>query len=84
MHWNKGFTLIELMLVIAIAGILFAVASGSYQEYAEEKAAEQEQVRIERIMQERAAQAVSCIDGYLFTTTGSPVYGDDGFAKSCD
>ncbi|WP_308427537.1 type IV pilin protein [Saccharospirillum salsuginis] len=33
---SQGFTLIELMMVVAIAGIIFAVALPSYQNYARE------------------------------------------------
>ena len=32
---SKGFTLIELMIVIAIMGILFAIGAGAYSDYKE-------------------------------------------------
>lgn len=41
--WMRGFTLIELMIVVAIIGILAAIAYPSYQEYV--KRAQRAQVR---------------------------------------
>ncbi len=67
-HAQKGFTLIELMIVVAIIGILAAVAIPQYQNYIAKS-------QVTRVMQEAGAMktaAEACInDGRLVLGTGA-------------
>lgn len=59
---QKGFTLIELMIVVAIIGILAAVAIPAYQDYTV-KAKIQESVNLSS--PHRAALGIACSEGEL-------------------
>ena len=61
-NMQKGFTLIELMIVVAIIGILAAVAIPAYQDYTT-KAKVQEGVSLTSAM--RTAVGISCSEGTL-------------------
>ncbi|AXS85202.1 pilin [Marinobacter sp. Arc7-DN-1] len=67
-HAQKGFTLIELMIVVAIIGILAAVAIPQYQNYIARS-------QVTRVMQETGAVKTAveaCInDGRLVLGTGA-------------
>ena len=64
---QKGFTLIELMIVVAIIGILAAVAIPAYQDYTV-KAKIQEAVNLSN--PHRAALGIACSEGALVTPGG--------------
>jgi prepilin-type N-terminal cleavage/methylation domain-containing protein len=56
MNKSKGFTLIELMICIAICGILVAIALPAFQEYAEDKAAIEQMASDQRVLEQRTAK----------------------------
>ena len=65
---QKGFTLIELMIVVAIIGILAAVAIPAYQDYTV-KAKVQEATNLSNPA--RTAVGIACSEGTLTATTGA-------------
>ena len=64
---QKGFTLIELMIVVAIIGILAAVAIPAYQDYTV-RAKIQEAVNLSN--PHRTALGIACSEGELITPGG--------------
>jgi type IV pilus assembly protein PilA len=64
---QKGFTLIELMIVVAIIGILAAVAIPAYQDYTV-RAKIQEAVNLSN--PHRTALGIACSEGALTTPSG--------------
>jgi type IV pilus assembly protein PilA len=73
---QKGFTLIELMIVVAIIGILAAVAIPAYQDYTI-KAKVQEGVNLSNPA--RTALGISCSEGSL---SGATQTGELGLSAS--
>ncbi len=75
---QKGFTLIELMIVVAIIGILAAVAIPAYQDYTV-RAKVQEAVNLSN--PHRTALGIACSEGAL---TGATQTTDLGLATSSE
>ncbi len=83
MRNEKGFTLIELMIVIAIIGILAAVAIPSYQNYTKRAKASEAKIMLDAI---RTTQETYFAENNLYTTNltslGNPTANASYYAYS--
>ena len=68
MKKNAGFTLIELMIIVAIIGILFAIAMPAYQKYKMKKE-NPEAFKEETRLSNGNRVYVDCVEGYKFVTS---------------
>lgn len=71
--YSKGFTLIELMVVVVIVAIFAAIAIPSYQEYARRAIASQAQQEIQRIAIELERNKTRNFNYIGYQTTPNPV-----------
>ena len=70
---QKGFTLIELMVVVVIVAIFAAIAIPSYQEYVRRANASQAQQEIQRLATELERSKSRNFNYLGFTTTPDPL-----------
>lgn len=80
---NKGFTLIELMIVIAIVGILVSVVMPSYRHYVLESQRSDTQSQLLQMLE---LQERFYLDAFTYTTnlTGDPAILNDGLDYPTD
>lgn len=83
-HKHRGFTLIELMIVVVVIGILAAVAYPSYRNYTikakradgysalADSAADQEKFFSQNLYYATSVEALNAIHGLVSTTRNSP------------
>ena len=75
-HFQRGFTLIELMIVVAIIGILAAVAIPAYQDYTAKAQASEAMVILGGLKTptvEAMSQSITCSVAIGATTSGNYV-----------
>src|SRR3990167_9475228 len=84
MRQQRGFTLIELMIVIAIIGILAAIAYPSYQEYQLKSGRSDGHAKLMQVMQAQErfySQNQSYTDNLGATAAGNPGLAFPGTAE---
>jgi prepilin-type N-terminal cleavage/methylation domain-containing protein len=64
---RRGFTIIELMIIISILGILAAVAVPAFMEYREAEKAKQAAKPAEKMPLIKHATQHLCVDGFMYT-----------------
>ncbi|MCO8098609.1 type IV pilin protein [Acinetobacter indicus] len=77
---KQGFTLIELMIVVAIIAILAAIAYPSYQEYVQRTKRVEAQVELMEIANKLASYKLA--NGSFYGATLAKVYGQTSINKS--
>ncbi|WP_308912289.1 type IV pilin protein [Acinetobacter schindleri] len=77
---KQGFTLIELMIVVAIIAILAAIAYPSYQEYVQRTKRVEAQVELMEIANKLASYKLA--NGSFYGASLTKVYGSSSISKS--
>ncbi len=88
-NYKKGFTLVELLIVIAIIAILAGLILANYQEARKQSRDEKRKIDIEqialalRLYVEKNGQTVTCIDGMKIDGSTNIVTLDGGAQPDC-
>lgn len=85
-HLKRGFTLIELMIIIAIVLILAAVAVTAYQDYGVKKRCASvgaNELACEELKIKKLESSTKCVGGYLFSLSDVQIRNSSGGGISC-
>lgn len=79
---NKGFTLIEVMIVLVILGVIASVSYGAFVEY-QCRDSYTKECKEFRAKHSKQNDGVRCIGGYKFTTEGRQILNLNGGGILC-